>query len=515
LNTSDPLSVKLPRPHAEQERFINSPAKRKIIRAGRRSGKTVGVSIMAVQKFIEGGRVLYCAPTEEQTGAFWSEVKRALACAVGAGLFIRNETDRFIELPGSKQRISAKTAWNADTLRSDFCDLLILDEWQLQPESVWSEVCAPMMLDSNGDAVFVYTPPSLHSRASSKATDPRHAAKLFKIAAADKSGRWEAFHFSSHANPYISAVALSEIACDMTQLAIRQEIEAEDVEEIAGALWTQALIDETRVDVTPDLRRIVVAIDPSGSSKTTADECGIVVAGLGRDGHGYVLEDLSLRATPRVWAGVAVGAFHKHHCDRVIAEQNFGGEMVELTLHTVDDNIPYKAVNASRGKVARAEPISALYEKRLVHHVGVFEALEGGLTSYVPGNKSPNRLDAVVWALSELMLNGQSFGLIEWLKNLFANPKARAEALGVEVTPKPQITVVKPVLEAELPGKCPACGAVCISPCYSGWRCAQCAHQFGGSQTITRAAFVNGMPGLIVSHNGETHSRVWPGGKSS
>jgi hypothetical protein len=403
------LAVRLKTPHAEQRRFIDSSAKRKIIRAGRRSGKTTGVAILAVECFLDGARILYAAPTEEQTGAFWGEVRRCLARLVSEGVFSQNLTERFIEKPGSNQRIKATTAWSPDALRSDWADLLILDEWQLQNESVWEEVGAPMLLDTNGDCVFIYTPPSLRSRATSKARDPRHAAKMFKLAQQDKTGRWAAFHFTSHANPHISKAALAEISQDMTQLAIRQEIMAEDVEEVAGALWTQKLIDEGRVNAAPDLVRVVVAIDPSGSGKSTADECGIVVAGLGADGDGYILEDLSRRASPQLWASIGVSAYHRHHADRIVAEANFGADMVELTIRTVDESVSYRSVTASRGKIIRAEPVVALYEKHRVHHVGVFESLEDELTSYVPGNPSPGRLDSTVWALTELML-GSSGG---------------------------------------------------------------------------------------------------------
>ena len=229
-------TVHLPLPHDKQRAFIDSKAKRKIIRAGRRGGKTVGISIYAVERFLSGRRLLYAAPTAEQVGRFWVTITRALNEATDAGVFKKNETEHIIELPGTEQRIRAKTAWNADTLRGDYADDLIFDEWQLIDEDAWEVVGAPMLLDNDGDATFIYTPPSLHSRSVSKARDPQHAAKMFKMAQQDKSGRWEAFHFSSMDNPYISQTALSEITKDMTNLAYRMEILAEDVNEAPGAL---------------------------------------------------------------------------------------------------------------------------------------------------------------------------------------------------------------------------------------------------------------------------------------
>lgn len=153
-----------------------------------------------------------------------------------------------------------------------------------------------------------------------------------------------------------------------------------------------------------DLQRIVVAIDPAVTSNEGSDETGIIVAGLGRDSHGYVLEDLSCRASPEAWARVAVLAYHRWRADRIVAEANQGGDMVSLVLHTVDANVPVKLVHAARGKVARAEPVAALYEQAKCHHVGTFPGLEDQMATWTQGDASPDRLDALVWALTELML---------------------------------------------------------------------------------------------------------------
>lgn len=393
------VTIHLPKPHSQQLRFIDSPAPRRIIRAGRRGGKTVGMAILAVERFLKGQRILYAAPTQEQIDAFWRTVKRSLQQAIDAGVYAKNETLRTIDLDGTEQRIRAKTAWNADSLRGDYADVLILDEFQLMAEDTWATVGAPMMLDRNGIAVFVYTPPSLRSRSASKAIDPQHAAKLFKRAQSDVTGRWAAFHFSSADNPHISTDALQEITADMTALAYRMEILAEDVDEAPGALWTRAVIEAGRLLRHPDLARVVVAIDPSATA--TGDEAGVVTAGVA-DGHYYLLEDNSLQAAPIAWAKAAVAAYHRHHADRIVAEANNGGEMVAQTIRTVDPGVPVRLVNASRGKQTRAEPISALYEQGKVHHVGGFPALEDEMCLWIPGMPSPNRMDALVWAITEL-----------------------------------------------------------------------------------------------------------------
>lgn len=404
------LTIILPNPHAKQKEFIYDPAKRKIIRAGRRGGKTVGMAIYAVQKFLEGKRVLYATPTSDQIGRFWTEVTRALEEPILAGVFKKNETEHIIELQGTEQRIRAKTAFNADTLRGDYADILILDEWQLMNEDAWETVGAPMMLDKNGDAVFVYTPPSLHSRSMNKANDPQHAAKMFKRAAEDKTGRWATFHFTSMDNPHLDSEALQDITKDMTNLAYRMEIKAEDIDEVPGALWTRENIEKSRVSKTPDLDRIIVGVDPSATSG--GDEAGIITAGKHKDDY-YTLADDSVQGSPEVWAQAAILAFNRYKADCIVAEKNNGGEMVASVIRQAIieakkkdpsiGNVPVKLVWASRGKATRAEPISAISEQGRDHHVGVFPKLEDELSMWLPGDDSPNRLDAKVWAYTELL----------------------------------------------------------------------------------------------------------------
>jgi len=398
--------ILLPRPHDKQRAFIDDPAKRKIIRAGRRGGKTVGMAIFAVQRFLEGRRVLYAAPTSEQISRFWTEVTRALDAPIRAKVFNKNETEHTIELRGTEQRIRAKTAWNADSLRGDYADLLILDEWQLMNEDAWGTVGAPMMLDNNGDAVFIYTPPSLHSRSVSKATDPQHAAKMYKAAKNDTTGRWAAFHFTSYDNPHLPREALDDIAKDMTALAYRMEVMAEDIDESPGALWTRDIIEKGRIVKAPALHRIVVAVDPSATSG--GDDAGIVTVGE-RSKHIFLLGDDTVQGSPTVWAKAAVVAYHKYKADCIVAESNQGGEMVELTIKTIPEakNIPVRLVHASRGKQTRAEPISAIYEQGRGHHVGSFAQLEDEMCLWIPGDPSPNRMDALVWAASELLTIGE------------------------------------------------------------------------------------------------------------
>lgn len=184
----------------------------------------------------------------------------------------------------------------------------------------------------------------------------------------------------------------------------RQELNAEVLDDTPGALWTRGLIEEYRVTKPPDLKRIVIAIDPSASANEGSDETGLVVAGLGADGHGYVLEDATLIAQAEQRANAAVALFHKYQADRIIAEANNGGDWIPFAIRVVDKTVPVKIVHASRGKHTRAEPIAGLYEQGRVHHVGYHGALEDQMCSWTIDSKdSPDRLDALVWALTELM----------------------------------------------------------------------------------------------------------------
>jgi phage terminase large subunit-like protein len=197
----------------------------------------------------------------------------------------------------------------------------------------------------------------------------------------------------------------------------RQELNAEILDDVPGALWTRLMLDETRVKQAPQLQRVVVAVDPSGTGgeDDSGDSVGIVVAGKGVDGHAYILADRTCKLSPDGWGQQAVRAYREFNADRIVAERNFGGAMVEHVIRTVDRAASYKEVVASRGKVARAEPVAALYEQKRVHHVGSLSDLEDQMCSITGdgfiGEGSPDRADALVWAITELLVTGSRFTL--------------------------------------------------------------------------------------------------------
>lgn len=212
--------------------------------------------------------------------------------------------------------------------------------------------------------------------------------------------------YDNAANLAPAALAHLEATYGGTRLG-RQELEGELLEDVEGALWTRSQVEDCYLPEAPSrLKRIVVGVDPAGGG---AAEIGIVVCGLGLDGKGYVLADLSMAGSPDAWGRAVVEAYKGWGADRVVVERNFGGDMAEHTIRTVDKAVPVKMVTASRGKIPRAEPVAALYEQHRVHHAGRFPKLEDQMCTYTAEDKvSPDRMDAMVWALSELMITGRS-----------------------------------------------------------------------------------------------------------
>lgn len=189
----------------------------------------------------------------------------------------------------------------------------------------------------------------------------------------------------------------------------RQELEGELLEDIEGALWSRDMLDETRVLTAPELARIVVGVDPAVTSGEKSDYTGIVVAGRSHDGHLYILEDVTMKGTPASCMAKAVNAYHRWKADRIVAEVNNGGDYLEGVLRTVSENVAYTKVRATRGKLTRAEPISALWEQGRGHIVGCLPTLEDQMCSYTQDSKeSPDNLDAAIWCATELQVGSSA-----------------------------------------------------------------------------------------------------------
>lgn len=279
----------------------------------------------------------------------------------------------------------------------------------------WEELAANPQLEAAWDQAQLGLRLGDHPH-SIASTTPRNRKKLRQLVAEETTAITRA---ATRDNPHLSDEwrAKLEAMYAGTRLG-RQELGGELLEDVEGAYWTSALIDQGRVQSYPDLARVVVAVDPAVTSGEESDETGIVVAGKGTDGHGYVLADRSCRMSPSGWAKRAIYAYDEFGADAIVAEVNNGGDLLEAAIRAECDRQvrtmpPYRAVHASRGKQIRAAPVANLYGDRddlegsipRVHHVGAFPDLEDQLMTWTPEDgSSPDRLDALVWAVTELML---------------------------------------------------------------------------------------------------------------
>ena len=314
---------------------------------------------------------------------------------------IAADADRPLYEP-SKRRLTwpngaIATAYSADQpdrLRGPQHDALWADEvcsWRYL-EDTWSMAMFGLRLGKNPQVVVTTTPRPL---------------PLFKSLLKDNTT-----HVTT-GSTYENVANLAPVFVDQiikryegTRLGA-QELDAKILEDAEGALWTRDTLEKYRVTKAPELTKIFVAVDPKAESSADS-EAGIVVVGLGTDKHGYLLDDNSINSTPEGWAKQAVSAYHRHKANAIVAEVNQGGDMVVTTIHSVEKSIPVNKVRATRGKYTRAEPVSSLYSQGKIHHVGMFGLLEDQLCSWVPGEKSPDRLDALVWGFTELMVSGRS-----------------------------------------------------------------------------------------------------------
>lgn len=314
------FTIQLPKPHPKQLEFIRSPAKRKVVVAGRRGGKTTGVSMLAVNRLLQGRRILYLAPTQDQTAAFWRNCKNYLVAPLQAGVLYKNETDHILELP-NQARIRAKTAWDANTARGDYADELILEEFSLMKSSVWDEVGAPMLLDNDGNATFIFTPQRKN-----------HAHVMYARAVSDDTGRWACWHFTSFDNPYLSPEALAEITADMTEDAYKQEILAMFLDNEGAVFHNIAACLRAPLDAKPEQHkghRIMAGVDWGDENDFTASsfacaDCRVEVALHRERGIGYRSHRKNLLDRCAYWGVAAVlperNSIGKPNIEDLIAE---------------------------------------------------------------------------------------------------------------------------------------------------------------------------------------------------
>ena len=306
--------------------------------------------------------------------------------------------DEKLEYEPSKRRVtwengaiaSVYTADEPDRLRGPQHDIAWLDElaaWRYMRES-WDNI---MMGLRTGQSQAVAT------------TTPRPLDLLRELIKRDDVAvvRGSTYENMENLSPAFKKQVLEQY--EGTRIG-RQEISGEILDDVPGALWKRSDVEDARVRELPDMRRIIVSVDPAVSNTESSDHTGIIICGLGTDGRGYVLADESLRASPARWAQTVGKVYDDWKADKIIAEKNQGGDMVDYTIKSYDANLPVKLVNATRGKRTRAEPIASLYEQGRVKHHGAFTKLEDELCTWDGTGSSPDRLDAMVWGITELML---------------------------------------------------------------------------------------------------------------
>jgi phage terminase large subunit-like protein len=334
--------------------------------------------VREVMIFGESG-IMACSPPDRRPE--WNATRRSLTWPNGAVAQVYSAHD-------------------PDSLRGPQFDAAWVDElakWK-RAEETWDMLQFALRLGPNPQQVVT--------------TTPQNVAVLKAIM---KNPSTVMTHAPTEANrAYLAATFLEEVQRRYGgSLLGAQELEGRLIEDVEGALWTMTMLERARGSAPEKLDRIVVAVDPPVSGKETSDECGIVVFGVTTDGpprdwRGVVLEDASIRGSAMDWAQAALDAFHRHGADRLVAEVNQGGDLVEAMVRQVDPMVPFRAVHASRGKSQRAEPVAALYEQGRILHVPGLQRLEEQMCRMsrrgFEGKGSPDRVDALVWAVTEAML---------------------------------------------------------------------------------------------------------------
>lgn len=444
------MAAKLTEKQREANRLLAGPARNVMLRGGSRSGKTFLLVRAVIQRAINapGSRhAIFRFRFNHAKTSVWADTLPKVILLCFPTLRARfDKTDFYVELPNGSQiwigGLDDKERVEK-ILGQEYATLYFNESSQIPWASVetamsrLAQKCelAPEIAKATGrqhlplKAYFDCNPPSkLH-----------WSYQLFRQKV--KPGTKEALpspgdYAEMQVNPADNAENLPAEYFDVLasmSAAKRLRFEAgEWASEVSGALWAiedrtapdgkvMPGIDSLRVATLPEMQRIVVAVDPSGTrGDGGGDDIGIVVAGKGMDGHGYILLDGTCNMSPEGWGRRAVDLYHRYAADRIVGERNFGGDMVRFTVATADRSAAFKEVLASRGKAVRAEPISALYEQGRVHHVGNFPDLEDQLCNFTAsgyvGDGSPDRADALVWAITELMLDPSAHDPATWIK---------------------------------------------------------------------------------------------------
>jgi len=372
-----------------QKAIIYSPKRFTVTEAATKVGKTISHLYWLFAEQAHQGKSTYeywwVAPVYSQAEIAF---KRLLHKVIESGAYGINMSKLSITTPKNTV-ITFKSADNPATLYGENVHAFVFDEYSRAKEEAWFALRTTVTY-TKAKGKFIGNVVARNwawdlARKAESGLDPDFG--YFKVTAyeAVKAG-------------ILKAEEVEQARKDLPARVFKMLYEAEFTE-IEGALWRWDIIEKCRVRKYPDLIRIAIAIDPAVTSTKESDETGIIVGGSDIEGDVYILEDLSGIYTPQTWATKVLDAYERLKADKIIAEVNNGGDLVETVLRNIDKNVSYQKVNASRGKIRRAEPIEALYEQQRVHHVGNFPKLEEQMTTYTGDIKeqSPDRMDALVW----------------------------------------------------------------------------------------------------------------------
>lgn len=392
------LIIKEPKFTSYQKKILESEKRFTVTEASTKSGKTFSHIFWLFKKAHEGEpgqEFWWVAPIYSQAEIAFNRMREAIA---PSGLYIINISKLSITTPVGTI-IRFKSAEHPDGLYGENVYAFVFDEFSRAREEAWFALRTTISY-TRGEGKFI-----------GNVTGKNWAWKLARKAESGEESEFDYFRITAReavAEGILAADEIEKARRELPSRVYKMLYEAEFTQP-EGALWSWELIDNNRESLPENLKRIVVGVDPSGSGKAGSDEAGIIVAGIdGRD-HGYIIEDASGVMSPNEWGLKAVALYHRYRADRIVAEVNQGWDMVESIIKNIDRTVPVKKVVATRGKVLRAEPVVALYEQGKVHHTKILTGLEDEMINWIPEDKSlsPGRIDALVWALTELMIKNK------------------------------------------------------------------------------------------------------------
>jgi hypothetical protein len=376
---------------------------------GSRSGKSfiiVRSIILIALKYPESRHLIARFRFNAVKNSIWADTMKKVLKLCFPGLVVKwNNVDYFIELPNGSQIWLAGLDDKERTekiLGMEFLTIFLNEASQISYDAYSTiKTRLAQLIDGARNILFVdCNPPSKKHwlyKVFIENVDPEQNTPL-------PPDRYGALKMNPIDNLNNISPEYMEILASMPSRKRKRFMDGDFSDDSEGALWNDDLINSTRVIEAPPLKRIVIALDPAVTSKDTSDDTGIVAVGIGFDDHLYILDDDTGIYTPNEWAQRAVQMYNKWNADRIIGEVNNGGDLIEAVLRNISKTIPYKSVHATRDKLTRAEPIAAIYEQGKAHHVGILVELELEMCSWTAksGEKSPNRIDALVWGCTEL-----------------------------------------------------------------------------------------------------------------